>query len=305
MNSPNGFLVINKHQGCTSHDCVKKIRRLFNIKKVGHTGTLDPQVSGVLPMALGNATRFIQYLPQIKTYFGIIKLGIRTNTDDIHGEIINKKNWPDLSFEELDQYLNDFRGVIKQIPPRVSSIHINGERAYKKSFRNEEFNIPAREINISDLTLHEWDQKKGLLRISIECSTGTYIRSLARDLGTAIGSEGCLYFLERTESSGFKKTESVSIDDLEGKDKNINEFIIPIIKTLNHIPEYTIKDENDRLYWETGRKINFAEDFISSKNFKSNSIMKVIDNDNKLLGIGILVKGQICYLQPKLVLNSQ
>ena len=304
MNNSNGFLILNKKQGCTSHDCVKNIRRLFNIKKVGHTGTLDPEVSGVLPIALGSATRFIQYLPQIKTYFGIIKLGIRTNTDDIHGEIINQKNWPDLSFEELDQHLNKFRGLIQQIPPRVSSVHINGERAYKKSFRNEEFYIPAREINIFDLTLQKWDQEEGLLQITIKCSTGTYIRSLARDLGLALGSEGCLYYLERTESSGFKKQESISIDDLKGKGKNKNKFIIPIIKTLNHLPGYTIKDENDRIYWETGRKISCAEDFISRKNLKSESIIKVIYNNN-LLGIGILIKGQICYVQPKLVLNAQ
>ena len=304
MNNSNGFLILNKQQGCTSHDCVKNIRRLFNIKKVGHTGTLDPEVSGVLPIALGNATRFIQYLPQIKTYFGIIKLGIRTNTDDIHGEIINQKNWPDLCFEELDHHLNKFRGLIKQIPPRVSSVHINGERAYKKSLRNEEFDIPPREINIFDLTLHKWDQKKGLLQITIKCSSGTYIRSLARDLGLELESEGCLYYLERTESSGFKKEASISMDDLKEKGKNINEFIIPTIKTLNHLPGYTIKDENDRVHWETGRKIDCDKDFIFLKNLKSESIIKVIYN-NDLLGIGILVKGQICYIQPKLVLNAK
>ena len=94
MKTKDGFLVINKDKGCTSHDCVKQIRNLLNTKKVGHTGTLDPEVTGTLPIAIGSATRFIQYLPQAKTYIGEIKLGIRTSTDDIYGKIINQKDWP-------------------------------------------------------------------------------------------------------------------------------------------------------------------------------------------------------------------
>jgi len=152
METKDGFLVINKDKGCTSHDCVKQIRKLLNTKKVGHTGTLDPEVIGTLPIAIGNATRFIQYLPQGKTYIGKIKLGIRTKTDDIHGEIINQKSWPKISDEKLDQYLNKFRGIIQQIPPKVSSVHVNGERAYKKSFRNEIFELAPREVNIDELT---------------------------------------------------------------------------------------------------------------------------------------------------------
>ena len=110
MESKDGFLVINKERGCTSHDCVKQIRKLINKKKVGHTGTLDPEVTGTLPIAIGSATRFIQYLPQWKTYIGQIKLGLRTNTDDIQGSIINQRDWPKISSESLDQYLNNFRG---------------------------------------------------------------------------------------------------------------------------------------------------------------------------------------------------
>ena len=120
MESKDGFLILNKERGCTSHDCVKQIRKLLHKKKVGHTGTLDPEVTGTLPIAIGDATRFIQYLPQWKIYIGKIQLGIRTNTDDIQGKIINQKDWPKISIEELDKSLNNFRGIIKQIPPRVS-----------------------------------------------------------------------------------------------------------------------------------------------------------------------------------------
>ncbi len=305
MNDPNGFLVINKNPGCTSHDCVKQIRRIYNIKKVGHTGTLDPEVSGVLPIAIGNATRFIQYLPQLKTYFGIIQLGMQTNTDDIHGEIIDRKSWPNLSFCELNEYLNKFRGIIQQVPPKVSSVHINGERAYKKSFRKEIFELEPRKVNIIDLKLEEWDPIKGLVQITVKCTSGTYIRSIARDLGKVIGSEGCLYYLERTEASGFKKKQSIKIDDLITKEKNNKEFIIPIIKTLNHIPSFIIKDNKELNYWETGRRIRCCEDLIPNKNLRLETTIKVIDNSNKLLGIGILIREDFSYVQPKLVLNAK
>ena len=120
MEIKNGFIAINKEKGLTSHDCVKQIRKLLGTKKVGHTGTLDPEVTGTLPIAIGSATRFIQYLPQGKTYIGQIQLGIRTKTDDIQGEILNKKKWPILSNNQLDNYLNNFRGIIQQL----SLIHI-------------------------------------------------------------------------------------------------------------------------------------------------------------------------------------
>ena len=215
METKDGFLVINKDKGCTSHDCVKQIRKLLNTKKVGHTGTLDPEVTGTLPIAIGTATRFIQYLPQDKTYIGEVKLGIRTNTDDIHGEIINQKEWPSLTNEKLDQYLNHFRGIIKQIPPKVSSVHVNGVRAYKKSFRNEIFELAPREVKIDELTLMKWDQTNGIIEIRIKCSAGTYIRSIARDLGEILNSEGCLLQLKRISACGFDEQNSIKISDIE------------------------------------------------------------------------------------------
>jgi len=215
METKDGFLVINKDRGCTSHDCVKQIRKLLNTKKVGHTGTLDPEVIGTLPIAIGSATRFIQYLPQGKTYIGQIKLGIRTNTDDIQGEIISQKSWPKISNEELDQHLNRFRGIIKQIPPKVASVHVNGERAYKRSFRNEIFELSPREVKIDELTLMKWDQLKGIIEIKIKCSAGTYIRAIARDLGEILNTKGCLLHLKRISACGFDEQNSVKISDIE------------------------------------------------------------------------------------------
>jgi len=303
METKNGFLVINKDKGCTSHDCVKQVRKLLNTKKVGHTGTLDPEVTGTLPIAIGNATRFIQYLPQGKTYIGKIKLGIRTNTDDIHGEIINQKDWPIISDEQLDKYLNKFRGIIKQIPPKISSVHVNGERAYKKFFNNENFELAPREVNIEELVLMKWDQRKGIIEIKIKCSAGTYIRSIARDLGKVLNSEGCLFLLKRISACGFSETNSIKISDIDKK--NAKNFIIPTITALNHISSLALNNDEEINFWQTGRAIK-----IDINSFNQIGILdhkkpiKVIDKKGTLLGIGFLNKEQT-NLNPKLVLNAK
>ena len=307
METKDGFLVINKDKGCTSHDCVKQIRKLLNTKKVGHTGTLDPEVIGTLPIAIGSATRYIQYLPQGKTYIGQIKLGIRTNTDDIHGEIINQKSWPKISAEKLDQYLNRFRGIIKQIPPKVSSVHVDGERAYKKFLRNENFELTARKIKIDELTLMKWDQINGIVEIKIKCSAGTYIRSIARDLGEILNSEGCLLELKRISACGFDEQNSIKISDIEkekggGSSKN---FIVPTISALNHISTFTLSNEEEINFWQTGRAIRVDINyFMKSKSFDCKKPIKVIDKKQTLFGIGFLNK-DLTNINPKLVLNAK
>jgi len=307
METKDGFLVINKDKGCTSHDCVKQIRKLLNTKKVGHTGTLDPEVTGTLPIAIGSATRFIQYLPQGKTYIGQIKLGIRTNTDDIHGEIINQKSWPKISYEKLDQSLNKFRGIIKQIPPKVSSVHVNGERAYKKSFRNEIFELAPREVIIDELILMKWDQINGIIEIKIKCSAGTYIRSIARDIGEILNSEGCLLQLKRISACGFDEQNSIKISDLEkekGK-KSSKNFIIPTISALNHISTFILINEEQINFWQTGRSIRVDINYFKkSKSFDWEKPIKVTDKKQTLLGIGFLNK-DLSNINPKLVLNAK
>ena len=307
MKNNDGFLIINKVKGCTSHDCVKQIRKLFNTKKVGHTGTLDPEVTGTLPIAIGSATRFIQYLPQGKTYIGQIKLGIRTNSDDIHGEIIKQKDWPKISDEELEQHLNKFIGVIKQIPPKISSVHVDGERAYKKFFNNENFELAPREVKIDELNLMKWDQINGIIELKIKCSAGTYIRSIARDLGKVLNSEGCLLELKRISACGFDEQNSIKISDIEkekGK-KNSKNFIIPTISALNHISSFVLINEELINFWQTGRAIKVDINFFKkSKSFDYKKPIKVIDKKQNLFGIGFLNKDQ-SHINPKLVLNAK
>jgi len=302
----DGFLILNKSKNCTSHDCVKRIKKIFNIKKVGHTGTLDPQVTGVLPLALGSATRFIQYLPQEKTYIGIIQLGIKTTTDDIHGEIMKKKDVPKFTFDDLDNCLNSFRGTFQQIPPKVSSVHVDGERAYKKYWRKENFILPSKEVKVDSLILRDWNQADGQLRIEISCSSGTYIRSIARDLGILLKVEGCLYDLRRIKASGFREDTSIDLEYLTNKQNHIDTFIIPIEDALDHLPKIHLTNELDILFWRTGRQIEFKSTNLIKKNNQSeNHKFLVFDNKYQLLGIGIYTNKDYDSLQPKLVLNAK
>ena len=305
MKNKDGFLIINKDKGCTSHDCVKQIRKLLNTKKVGHTGTLDPEVTGTLPIAIGSATRFIQYLPKGKTYIGQIKLGIRTNTDDIHGEIINQKGWPKLTNEELEEYLNQFRGLIKQIPPKVSSVHVKGERAYKKFFNNENFELAPREVKVDELKLLKWDKINGIIEIKIQCSAGTYIRSIARDLGKILNSEGCLLLLKRISACGFHELNSITISDLEKDKNNTSNHIIPTITALKHISTFVLNKEEDINFWQTGRAIKVDINYLKRNNlFDYKKPIKIIDKRNTLLGIGFFNK-ENSNINPKLVLNAK
>ena len=306
MKITDGFLILNKSKGCTSFDCIRQVRKLFNMRKVGHSGTLDPEVTGVLPVALGSATKFIQYLPQEKSYIGTIKLGIKTNTDDIHGEIVRQKEWPKLSFDELDKILDNFRGNFRQIPPLVSSVHVKGERAYAKSRRNEQFELPSKEVNVHKLLLKDWNQDNGKLKIEVLCSSGTYIRSIARDLGNILKSEGCLYDLHRIKASGFHEINSFKFENICKIQSDIQNLIIPISSALDHLPKIFLKTDQETLYWQTGRKINLkAEHFSSNSNKELKERFLIFNNANKLLGIGIYYFETKSYLQPKLVLNAK
>ena len=305
MEIKDGFIALNKEKGFTSHDCVKQIRKLLGTKKVGHTGTLDPQVTGTLPIAIGSATKFIQYLPQNKTYIGEIQLGIRTKTDDMQGEILNKKAWPILSSNQLDIYLNSFRGVIQQVPPKVSSVHVNGERAYKKALKNEEFELEPREVEIEELVLKKWDQENGILEIKVSCTSGTYIRSIARDLGEILDSEGCLLNLKRISACGFHEKNSIKISDLIDLNEKNKPFLIPTIFALNHIPTIALTNQEDLNFWQTGRAIKFnTNNFVKTSSFDYKKPVKIIDNKKILLGIGF-INEEKTILNPKLVLNAK
>jgi tRNA pseudouridine55 synthase len=312
LEKPFGFVVIDKPSGITSHDCVNRLRKVFGIKKIGHSGTLDPLVTGVLPIAIGNATRLISYLQGSKAYRGIIQLGSTTNTDDIQGEIIESRNWPLISENYLDILLENFRGEILQKPPIFSSVHIKGERAYKKARKGEIFDMIPKKVTINKLNLISWSQNKGELLVDVDCSTGTYIRSLARDIGDKIGCGGYLKSLRRTKAFNFKETNSVILPEKSDfyPEENKPEILDPYI-FFKHLSYFELISEEEIISWRSGRKISFNNNIkrlnYGKKNEIEDSIIHtkniiVLDKNRKILGIANLQESN--EIKPKVVFNA-
>ncbi|WP_028952724.1 tRNA pseudouridine(55) synthase TruB [Synechococcus sp. CC9616] len=289
MNGPFGFVVIDKPAGMTSHDCVSRLRRSYGLRRVGHGGTLDPSVTGVLPIALGQATRLLPYLPGEKTYRGVLQLGTITSSDDLDGEILSKAPWPRMNGSELNHALDGFRGDIEQKPPQVSAVHVNGERAHRRARRGEQMDLVARPVTIHDLNLLDWDPSSGQLSIEVHCSAGTYIRALARDLGEALGCGGCLRHLRRTQALGFHDHQAVPLPE---KDSDPPPPLSPAM-ALTHLPcrQLSATEETD---WRCGRRVSIAEG--------SESVLLVLNHDRSLAGIGLRDSEDL--LRPKVVFNA-
>ena len=312
MEKPFGFVVIDKPSGLTSHDCVNRLRKVFGIKKIGHSGTLDPAVTGVLPIAIGDATRLISYLQGSKAYTGIIQLGATTNTDDMQGEIIESKAWPLITQNDINYLLENFRGEILQKPPIFSSVHIKGERAYKKARKGEKFDLIPKKVTINKLNLISWSQNKGELLVDVDCSTGTYIRSLARDIGDKIGCGGYLKRLRRTKAYDFIENHSVTLPEKsdfypeEDKPKVLNPNIF-----FKHLSSFELISEEEIISWRSGRKISFQNNVKRLKVSKNNEVedsfihnnnILVLNKENKILGIACL--DESFAIKPKVVFNA-
>lgn len=206
--SIEGIVLVDKPAGPTSHDVVAKMRKLFNTRKVGHAGTLDPMATGMLVIGIGRATRLLGYFTaHDKEYLGTIRLGIVTTTDDAQGELVSQVGALHITDSEILETVRDFRGPIMQQPSAVSAIKIDGKRAYARVRDGEEINIPSRSVMINDLEIVSINKIPDLevidVKVRVVCSAGTYIRALARDIGTQLEVGGHLSELRRTRSGVF------------------------------------------------------------------------------------------------------
>ena len=214
-----GFLVVDKAPGMTSHDVVAISRRALGTRKVGHAGTLDPMATGVLVIGFGNGTRLLQYITEgDKSYTATIVLGASTTTDDHEGEILTTSDASQVSDEDIQRILGSMVGEIMQRPTNVSAIKVDGKRAYDRARSGEEFELPSRKVTISQLDILKIRHKESVTLVDIEvtCSAGTYIRAIARDLGAELGVGGHLNVLRRTRVAGFTLDQSIEVDQLKG-----------------------------------------------------------------------------------------
>lgn len=267
-----GFLNIYKPVGMTSHDVVSVLRRVTKIKQIGHTGTLDPFAEGVLPICIGKATRLIEYLQDDKEYLATVQFGAATNTFDLDGEKVftsDKK----VSRDDIKKGLKSFEGEILQLPPIFSAIKVKGKKLYEYARKGEEVEIQPRKVVIENIELKNFDEELQQAQILLKCSKGTYIRSIANDLGKNLGCGGYLIKLIRTQAGKFRVENSVQLDGIDVESNLINPLDI-----LN-LPKIAV-DNDDLARIKNGMPIYKTCDKIG--NFVS-----LIYNDVEICAVGI------------------
>ncbi|NEO66829.1 MAG: tRNA pseudouridine(55) synthase TruB [Moorea sp. SIO4G2] len=279
-----GFLNLNKPAGWTSHDCVAKVRRLLRLKRVGHGGTLDPAATGVLPIALGKATRLLQYMQQDKAYKATVRLGVRTTTDDLEGEVIATQSAAQLTLELVKGFLKQFEGTIQQVPPMYSAIQIKGKRLYDLARAGEVVEVPERTVEVETIEVLDWRGGEfPEIDLAIACGPGTYIRSIARDLGDALETGGVLAALTRTRSSGFDLADSLTLEELTQQlEQSLFQPVSPSA-ALGHLPSVTLSADQARR-WCLGQRISW-DDTLETPT----SPVQVYHEDGSFLGIGKVI----------------
>lgn len=267
-----GFLNIYKPVGMTSHDVVSVLRRVTKIKQIGHTGTLDPFAEGILPICIGKATRLIEYLQDDKEYLATVQFGAATNTFDLDGEKVFTSDKKVLR-DDIKEGLKSFEGEILQLPPIFSAIKVKGKKLYEYARKGEEVEIQPRKVVIENIELKNFDDELQQAQILLKCSKGTYIRSIANDLGKNLGCGGYLIKLIRTQAGKFRVENSVQLDGIDVESNLINPLDI-----LN-LPKIAV-DNDDLARIKNGMPIYKTCDKIG--NFVS-----LIYNDVEICAVGI------------------
>ena len=293
-NNINGILLIDKPLMLSSNQVIQKIKKQFNIGKIGHTGTLDPLATGLLPVCMGKATRISQFLINSdKTYRALIMLGTRTSTGDKEGEIIETCS-SDVSTNTayIDKVLKSFIGEQKQIPPMYSALKHNGERLYKLAQKGLNVSRKARSINIYSIDLISIND--GYLEIIIECSKGTYIRTLAEDIAKKLGTVGHIHQLRRLNIKCFHDQSMFSFNQIM-KAKSINQFLLPIDIPLKHLAKKDFSESESSMFTnglsiQTNQRSNNESDYI-----------RIYNDESVFLGVGLYSNG---YIKPKIVFSN-
>lgn len=283
----DGIILINKPKGVTSHDIVYKVKKLFN-KKVGHTGTLDPNATGVLPILVGDGTKLSKYLiKHDKIYKATLKLGIKTDTADIEGKVLEERTVENsiLEKENIEKVLESFLGKQEQTPPIYSAIKVKGKKLYEYARCGKDVDIPKRIIEIMSIKLEKINMKEKTIEFKVHCSKGTYIRSLCEDIANKLGNIGFMKELERIKVGDFFIEDSIDIKDLEQNINNIN-YIKSHFITIEKLFE-----KKDRIELDN-KKLDLFLNGVKLSTNKKDGLYKTYTN-NKFIGIGIIEDGKL------------
>jgi len=254
---PEGVLVVDKPSGMTSHDVVDRIRRLAGTRRVGHTGTLDPAATGVLVLCLGRATKLVTALQAgTKTYAAVVRLGVTTSSDDLDGEVLETTSAGHLVEDTVCGALGAFQGDLEQIPPMVSAIRIDGERLHTRARRGEVVDRPPRSVRVESIMLdHFTPGEQPEVGFLVTCSAGTYVRSIARDLGAALGVGGTLASLRRLANGPFVADEAVTLDALEAEPTELaHRLLTPLDALRRAVDVVDVEDTGLQRALTTGKR---------------------------------------------------
>jgi len=283
MNEKNGIIVLNKPRGMTSHDCVAKIRRLAGTKRVGHTGTLDPEVIGVLPICIGQATRVAEYVLDFeKEYTAEIVLGKSTTTQDQVGEVIEDqplKKAP--SKEELLTILQTFIGKIQQIPPMYSAVKVNGKRLHQLAREGKEVERKPREVEIYQIELLDYQPNKDYpsFSIKVRCSKGTYIRTLGVDIGAALGYPAHMNSLIRSKSGPYHLDQAISFEELEQwTEEDWEHRLLPLDSALILLPQLILSDD-------LILRIKYGQSLHVHDNLVTDTLYRIYDQNHQFIAL--------------------
>lgn len=277
----NGILLVNKPPGLTSNAVLQQVKRLFRAKKAGHTGSLDPMATGMLPICFGEATKFCQYLLDAdKCYEVTGLLGIKTNTGDAMGEAIAHKEGFVISMDELQVVLAQFLGSIQQIPPMFSALKHQGTPLYKYARAGIDIERKAREISIHDLQLNQFDGQQ--LSLTVTCSKGTYIRNLIEDIGEKLGTFAHVTRLHRLYTAGFDKEPMFTIDDLQGQSEyQLLSCLLPLDSAVNHLPRLALNQDEVQALRQGKKLSDIKSEIIPGR-------VRLYENDLQFIGLGEL-----------------
>ncbi|WP_025690241.1 tRNA pseudouridine(55) synthase TruB [Paenibacillus zanthoxyli] len=248
MSELEGVLAVYKPAGFTSHDVVAKTRRLLGMKRIGHAGTLDPQVTGVLPLCLGRATRIVEYIQELpKEYIATLRLGMSSDTEDLTGTVTETADDIRVTEEEVRRTLDSFRGVVSQTPPMYSAVKVGGKRLYELAREGKTVERKSRKVEIYEIEMLEmvWNGKFPDITFRALCSKGTYIRTLCVDIGRALSLPGVMVKLERTMSAGIRADRCLSLEEIAERkaDGSLPEILIPADEAIHHLPAHKVADE--------------------------------------------------------------
>lgn len=248
MNGYEGVLPILKPAGFTSHDVVAKTRGILKMKRIGHTGTLDPQVTGVLPLCLGRATRVVEYMQEMpKEYEATLVLGMATDTEDLTGTVTQQLNDVQVGKDQVLQVLETFIGTISQVPPMYSALKVDGKRLYELAREGKTVERKSREVTIYELELTGFNPDLSQPTISFRalCSKGTYIRTLCVDIGRALGVPACMSELKRTMSAGIPESRCLTLEEVEQSARNgtLAQYLIPVDQAVSHLAAHQVAAE--------------------------------------------------------------